>query len=298
MLTTPSRILRTSLQQMRRHGWQTVAALSVISLTFFVISLFVLVGLGSNVVLSFFEKQPQMSVYFKDGVSPDRIKEMQKAFEDSGKVASIHYTSKDEALAFYQQSNKNQPDLIQNVAANVLPASIDIQPKKLSDISSLATLAHSGTYKDIVEEVDYEKDLTSKLSSWTSAGRLIGLGLIGFLTVVSFLIMLVIIGMNISSYQQEIQVMRLVGASNWYIRGPFVLEGVLYGVFAAILSVGIVYLSLPWLAPSLEYWFKGINIFPIPIIPVFGGMLLFEVILGALLGIIGATVAMRRSLKV
>jgi cell division protein FtsX len=77
-----------------------------------------------------------------------------------------------------------------------------------------------------------------------------------------------------------------------------VLEGIIYGTVASILAVGVVYATLPWVAPRLQSWFSGINIFPIPVLPVFGGMLLFEIGLGILLGVVGSVVAMRRSLKV
>lgn len=297
MLATPSRILRTAIQQMQRHGWQTIAALAVICLTFFVISLFILVGLGSNVVLNFFEKQPQMIVYLKDEATDARVQEIQASLQQTGKVASIHYTSKQDALAYYKQQTKNDPALTENLSANILPASLDVSPKKLEDIDALAKVVQDKKYSQYVESVDYPRDVTSRLASWTSTGRLVGLVLIGFLVLVSFLIMLVTIGMNIASYQDEIRVMRLVGASNWYIRGPFVVEGILYGVIASVLAVGVVYATLPWVAPRLQSWFTGINIFPIPILPVFGGMLLFEIGLGMLLGILGSAVAMRRSMK-
>lgn len=298
MLTNFSRIFRTALQQMQRHGWHTVAAMSVISLTFFVISLFILVGLGSNVVLNFFEKQPQMIVFFKKDVTEARIQEVRQALEETGKVATVHYTNKEDALAFYKKQTQSDPALTQNLSSNIFLASLDVSPKELKDIDSLAAVVKDKKYEQFIDEVSYPRNVTDRLVSWTSTGRLIGLGLIGFLVLVSFLIMLVTIGLNIASYQEEISVMRLVGASNWFIRGPFVLEGIIYGVVASVLAVGIVYMTLPWVAPRLQSWFSGINIFPIPVLPVFGGMLLFEILLGILLGVIGSVVAMRRSLKV
>lgn len=298
MFTSLSRIFGTAISQMQRHGWHTVAALSVISLTFFVISLFLLVGMGSNVVLNFFEKQPQMIVFFKDEATKARIDEIQKALEDTGKVSAIHYTSKEEALSYYKEVTKDDPTLAENISANKLPASLDVSPKKLEDIDTLAAVVKDEKYDQFIDEVNYPRDVTDRLASWTSTGRLVGIGLILFLVLVSFLIMLVTIGLNIASYQQEIEVMRLVGASNWYIRGPFVVEGILYGVIASVLSVGVVYMTLPWVAPRLQSWFSGIQIFPIPVLQVFGGMLAFEILLGILLGVIGSVVAMRRSLKV
>ena len=298
MWTNFSRVFRTALQQMHRHGWQTVAALLVISLTFFVISLFILVGLGSNVVLHYFEKQPQMIVFFKKDVEEARIQEVKQALEATGKAESIQYTDKEEALAFYKEQAKDDPALTRNLTSNIFQASLDISPKDINDIDDLAAVVEDKKYEQFVDEVSFPRVVTERLASWTSTSRLVGMGLILFLIVLSFIIMLVTIGLNIASYREEISVMRLVGASNWYIRGPFVLEGIIYGVVASVLAVGIVYATLPWVAPRLQSWFEGINIFPIPVLEVFGGMLLFELALGTLLGIVGSFVAMRRSLKV
>lgn len=298
MMTTPSRVFRTALQRMRRNGWHTVAALAVMTLTFFILSLFILTILASNKVLHFFEQQPQVSIYLKDDATDARVKEIQAALEATGKAKTIDYTSKEEALAFFKDEMKDNPVLLENVSANVLPASLEVSPKNLKDLPELVKVAQDEKFKDFIEEVSYQRDITERLASWTSTGRLVGLILVIFLVVVSLLIMLVTIGVNISAYKDEIEVMRLVGASSWYIQGPFILEGVLYGIFASILSVLVVYISLPWVAAKLQNWLTGINIFPIEVLPVFGGLLLAEIIFGVLLGVVGSWLAMRRSLKV
>jgi cell division protein FtsX len=127
-------------------------------------------------------------------------------------VASIHYTTKEEALEFYKKQSENDPALTQNLSSNVFLASLDVSPKNIKDLNGLAALANDKKFDSFVNEVYSPRDITDRLMSWTSTGRLVGLGLIGFLFLVSFLIMLVTIGLNIASYQQEISVMRLVGA--------------------------------------------------------------------------------------
>lgn len=298
VMTTPSRVYRTATQRMRRNGWHTVAALSVMTLTFFILSLFVLTIMASNKVLHFFEQQPQVLIYLKDDVTQQRVDEIQGALKATGKTKTIDYTSKEEALDFFKEEMKDNPVLLENVSANVLPASLEVSPKDLKDLPDLVKVAQDQKFKDYIEEVSYQRDITERLASWTSTGRLVGLVLVIFLVVVSLLIMLVTIGVNISAYKDEIEVMRLVGASSWYIQGPFVLEGVLYGVFASIFSVLVVYISLPWVASKMQNWLTGINIFPIEVLPVFGGLLLAEIIFGVLLGVVGSWLAMRRSLKV
>ena len=298
VMTTPSRVFRTALQRMRRNGWHTISALAVMTLTFFILSLFILTVMASNKVLHYFEQQPQVSIYLEDDVTQQRVDEIRSALEATGKAKTIKYTSKEEALAFFKEQMKDNPVLLENVSANVLPASLEVSPNNLADLPELVEVAQDEKFGEFIEEVIYQQDITERLASWTSTGRLVGLVLIIFLVVVSLLIMLVTIGVNISAYKEEIEVMRLVGASSWYIQGPFVLEGIMYGVFASIFSVLVVYISLPWVAAKLQSWLTGINIFPIEVLPVFGGLLLAEILFGTLLGVVGSWLAMRRSLKV
>ena len=219
VMTTPSRVFRTALQRMRRNGWHTIAALAVMTLTFFILSLFILTVLGSNKVLHFFEQQPQVSIYLEDNVTQQRVDEIRSALEATGKAKTIKYTSKEEALAFFKEQMKDNPVLLENVSANVLPASLEVSPKDLDDLPALVEVAQDEKFDEFIEEVIYQKDITERLASWTSTGRLVGMVLIIFLIVVSLLIMLVTIGVNISTYKDEIEVMRLVGASSWYIQG-------------------------------------------------------------------------------
>jgi cell division transport system permease protein len=283
---------------MQRNGWHTVAALAVMTLTFFILSLFALTMLASNKVLNFFEQQPQILIYLKDDASQQRVQEIRTALEGTGKVKEIHYTSKDEALSFFKEEMKDNPVLLENVSANILPASLEVSPNNVNDLDDLVKVAKEEKFTDFIEDVRYQQDIAERLASWTSTGRLVGLVLVSFLVVVSLLIMLVTIGVNISAYKDEIEIMRLVGASSWYIQGPFIFEGILYGTIASILSVSIVYLSLPWVAVKLQNWLTGINIFPIEVVPVFGGLLLAELLFGIILGVVGSYLAMRRSLKV
>jgi cell division transport system permease protein len=296
-LTTPLRLFRTALMHVQRHGWHTITAISVMTLTFIISSLFVLAALGSNVILHYFEKQPQLIIFLKDDASHDRVMEIQHALEQTGKTDKIHYTSKDEAFAFYKNSNKNDPQLVENLSANILPASLDVSPKDAEDLNVLAGIAKDHKYDPFIESVSYQPEVVDKLKSFTQSGRIVGLVLIGFLTIVSFLIVLVTIGLNIASYNDEIEVMRLVGAGSWYIRAPFLLEGVFYGVVSAILSTTVVYFGLPLVADRVQRYLTGIQIFPIPVIPVIGGLLGMELLFGIILGIVGSWVAMRRSLQ-
>lgn len=299
MFTAPARITRTAILHMQRHGWHTLAALSVMTLTFFMLSLFILTLLASNQVLRYFETQPLAIVYFKDEATTAQIESLKADLMATGQVKEVVFTSKEQALGYFKQdlANQRNDEVLDSLPEVSLPASIDIAANNIEDLSVLMNLVNDPKYHDIVEEVRYNQDVAERLASWIATGRVAGLILIGFLLTVSFLIMLVTIGLNIAAFRDEIEIMRLVGAGNWYIRGPFFLEGILYGVISAILAVTIVYASLPWLANGLQSWLAGIDIFPIAVLPVFGGLLLGQMLFGTVLGILGSSIAMRRSLN-
>lgn len=299
MLTGLTRIFRTAILHMQRHGWHTLAALSVMTLTFFMLSLFILTLLASNQILRYFEQQPLAIVYFNDDAPQESIDQLQADLKASGKLKQVNFTSSEQALAEFQNSlDQDQDNKVKESLPDVsLPSSIGIAANNLQDLDQLIDLVKQDKYSAMVDEISYNQDLAEKLASWINAGRWVGIGLIGFLLTVSFLIMLVTIGLNIAAFKDEIEVMRLVGASNWYIRGPFLLEGILYGVISAVIAVTIVYASLPWVANSLQSWMAGINIFPIAVVPVFGGLLVGLSLFGTILGMLGSYIAMRRSLK-
>ncbi len=299
MLTGPTRIIRTAILHMQRHGWHTLAALSVMTLTFFMLSLFILTILASNQILRYFEQQPLAIVYFNDDAAQSSIDQLQSDLVATGRLKEVSFISQEQALNEFKQTLGQEEDakIRESLPEVTLPSSIGIAANNLDDLDSLMTLVQQEKYASMIDEISYNQDLAERLSSWIDTGRWVGIGLVGFLLTVSFLIMLVTIGLNIAAFKDEIEVMRLVGASNWYIRGPFIVEGILYGVISAIISVTIVYASLPWVANSLQKWLANINIFPIAVLPVFGGLLLGLCLFGTLLGILGSSIAMRRSLK-
>ena len=197
-------------------------------------------------------------------------------------ASSIKFVSKKEALEIYRQQNKDDPLLLDLVTADILPASLEISAVRIEDLSGISDLLKSSP---IVEEVIFQKDIVSTLVSWTNAARRIGIALIVVLSLVSIFIMITIIGIKISHRKEDIEIMKLIGASDWYIRWPFIFEGIFYGIIGALIGWGIASLSLWYSAPFLSSFLKGIPLFPVSIVfllVVLGGELIFAIILGFL----------------
>jgi len=285
--------IKTTWTNIRRSPYQAFAAILIMMLTFLVISFFTFLIGGSSKIVNYFESKPQVTAFFKNEAKQSDINTLENDLQSTGKIASVKYVSKDEALKIYREQNKNDPLLLDLVTADILPASLEISSLKIEDLSSISdTLKNS----PIVQEVVFQKDVVSTLTAWTSALRKIGTALIIVLSLVSMFIMVTIIGIKISQKKDDIEIMRLIGATNWYIRWPFIFEGMFYGAIGAFLGWLISSLALWYATPFLSSFLRGIPILPVSPLVILE-LLAIELILAAFLGAFSSFLAVLRYLK-
>ncbi|MCL5675852.1 MAG: ABC transporter permease [Patescibacteria group bacterium] len=285
--------LQITWQHIRRSPYQALAAILVMLLTTFVACVFLMLAFGSEKILSYFESRPQVTAFLKDSTTKDQAGGIMQKLEETNKTASVKYISKEDALNIYKQQNKNDPLLLEMVSASILPASIEVSAKEIGDLNSLSDILKKETG---VDEVVFQKDVVDTLVRWTTALRTIGVVFIAFLAAMATLVILTIIGMRISSRKEEIEIMRLVGASSWYIRWPFIFEGMFYGAMGAVFAWALSYGLLYYATPHLSIFLSGIGILPVS--PILMLELLGVVLTGALLvGIFASTIALWRYLK-
>lgn len=283
----------TTWKHIRRSPYQALAAIMIMMLTFLAISVFSMVIIGSSRVIEYFESKPQVTAFFKDEAKEEQVKSLTSSMKQSEQVADVKFVSKEEALKIYKQQNKNDPLLLDLVTADILPASLEVSATKLED---LAPIADTLKASPIVQEVIFQKDVVKTLTAWTSAVRRVGVAVIAILSVVSVFIMATIIGFKISQKREEIEIMRLLSATNWYIRWPFLLEGILYGVIGAFFGWLIAALGLIYATPYLHSFLGSIPLLPVPILFLLG-LLGAELIIAIVLGSISSFLAVLRYLK-
>ena len=288
------RLLKVSFQRITRNPYNAFAAIFVMFLTFFISGLVVLVTVSSNQVLGFFESRPQVTAFLKDGTTSEKIKEIQDRLNKTEIVSKTTYISKEEALEIYKARFSSEPLLTEFVTAEILPASIEVSTYKLADLSSVAEILKSDS---AVDEVIFERDIVETLQAWVKAIRNIGTAVVVFLVITSFLITLIVVGLNISLHKDEIEIMKLVGAGAWYVRTPFIFEGVFYGLFSALLASLVLLGLFLWMLPVLQSTFVDIPIFHNKV-QTFGLVLAGEVLVGSVIGIVGSLVATRKYLNV
>lgn len=282
----------TTWKHIRRSPYQSLAAILVMILTLFIASIFSFTSLGMEKILKYVESKPQITAFFKDEVDEDKIKELKLELEKNEKVAEVKYISKEEALNIYKEQNKNDPVLLELVTANILPASLEISTK---EAVYLKDIFESLKEKEGIEEVMFQSDVVENLVKWINFIRTAGIFFVAFLAFISISIIIMVIGMKISIRKEEIEILKLVGATNWYIRKPFILEGITYGITGAVFAWIFSYTLILYSTPVLTSLLSGLSLLPIP--PVFMLFTLFiEIIFGIIIGFIGSYIAIRRYL--
>jgi cell division transport system permease protein len=285
--------VKTSWKQIRRTPYQALTAVFIMVLTFLSITVFSFIVFGSSIVIDYFESKPQVTAFFKDEARPEDITQLEESLRQSGKVSTMRFVTKKEALAIYKEQNKNDPLLLDLVTEDILPASLEISTERIEDLNTVSEALKGSPH---VSEVVYQKDIVSTLSKWTNAVRIIGTSVIVILAILSIFIMMMVIGFKVSQKREEIEIMRLLSASNWFIRWPFILEGVFYGIVGTLAGWLIASLGLIYATPYLQSFLKGIPLLPVQ--PTFLIALLFAELLIAIgLGIIASYFAVLRYLK-
>lgn len=291
-----------------RRNWTTVlGAVVTIFLSLFIIGVFVLGSALINNMIGTVENEVTIQAFLSDDAADDQISAYADKVRGWDNVESVEIRSKEEALEQYQtqMSNRNASDAITALdGENPLPASLVIKlddpqqveatTTKIVDDSQFAQICDSKDNPS--SDVNYGRETVEKLFSVTSYIRIGAVVLVALLTFVAFVFINNTIRLAISARRREIGIMRLVGASNGFIRGPFILEGTLEAILGALLAIGVLVAGvnavLPKLANSMQFLSFAI---PTQTMVATAGALLA---LGVLIGLFGSAIAMRRYLKV
>lgn len=283
----------TALTTIRRSPYQTLVAILMVSVTFFVGFSFSYFITGASVILTHFERQPQIISFFELETSQDSINQVVADMEEKPFVESITVKSNEDALKLYQEENKDEPLLLELVTADILPASIEISATNIENLEIIKTDLEQ---YDFIEDVDYQEDVIDILAQWINTAEIIGIITISVLTFNSFIIIMVVIAMKASSHKKTFSVMRMLGATKWYIKTPLMIEGMIYGLAGAVIGWFTAFAILLYLTPSIDAVFGDIKLFPIPpefYLVHFGTGILLAIILGAF----ASLVAVHRLIK-
>ncbi len=301
MSTTLARILKYGLQLFYRHGWLTIATITVMVIALIMYQALILFGVVTDTATASLRDKIDIAVYFKTSSAEDDILNIEKSLKGLPEVKSVEYVSRDKALELFKETHKDDPNINQALAeldGNPLRASLNIKAKDTNDYPTIAAYLENDGFQTVVEKVTYTQNKVAidRLNKLVDTMRKVGLAITIFLAFAASLVAFNTIRLAIYSNREEIGIMRLVGAANSFIKGPYLFSGILYGAAGAFITVILMIPMINFASPYFQAFIPEMNLsnyFYGNIASLFLYLLMF----GTGLGIVSSWIAIRRYLK-
>ncbi|MEK7646837.1 MAG: permease-like cell division protein FtsX [Patescibacteria group bacterium] len=285
-----------------RNGWVTLATVLIMVLTLFMVGSLLFSNVLLTSALTHLEGKVDVSVYLKTEADDGEISNLVKSVSELPEVKGVEYVSRDEALEQFKakhQDNSLITRSLDELGDNPLGATLNIKAKDLSKYEAISRFLEAGVFSSVIDRVNYHQNqlVIDRLSAMLQASRRGGLGISLVLAFIAALVAFNTIRLAIYTNREEISIMRLVGAKNSYIQGPYIVEGILHGMLAAVIAMMVFYPLTLWLGPKTEAFFGGPNLFDYytsNFFQMFGILL----VVGVALGATSSWIAIKRYLKV
>jgi cell division transport system permease protein len=257
-MITLTRIVKTGLVNFVRNAWLAIAAMAVMTVTLTIVLFSLITNATFANTIAQITNKIDISVYLKDDVSTNDRDKLLDGLKDLPNVKAVKYLSKEQALANYQKQNAGNAQLLSAISAtdNPLPATIQVKPRDLNKIQDIKDyLSKPAELKLQSDNPSYSGDRKAAIDKITHATNILrqaGIFAVILFAIISVLIIFNTIQMAIFNRRDELTIMRLLGASTWFIRGPFVVENIVYGIFSAILSIVIIKVMFMLAASALQ----------------------------------------------
>lgn len=302
-LFTLYRIIKFAIQGFWRNFWLSIATITVMALALISINFLLILNITANSALDVIQNKIDISIYFKNDTDENIILEAKNMLSGLTQVESVGYITKDEALDMFRQKHKNDRlilEALEETGGNPLEDTLKIRSKNISDYQAILDIIDNSKYNQYILDKNFDdhKDFINRVHSISGIINAIGIIVIFIFIMISILIVFNTIKLNIYAHKEEISVMKYVGANNFFITSPFILEGVAYSIISFIISSIVIYFSIGFVHPYIMNYFQGeINIQSYlmgNLILIFGTELLISIILTVL----ASAVAIRRYLRV
>ncbi len=301
---TANRLIKSGFTNFFRNIWLSLAATSIMTITLFTISTILVLSTLASLALANIQGRVGVTAYFNKQTSEREILNVKAELELMPDVVSVEYIPNTIALDKFRELHKNEPLLIEtldnfNASENPLPNTLAIRASNLESYSQIAENLKSDRYKPYFDKIKDNNKVIDRLSNITTTIKNFGLVLATVFFLVTILVMFNTIRLTIYNRRQEVEIMRLVGATNWYIRMPFIIEGVMYGLIATFITSGIMFAVLYFKAAEVQNWFDlGASIGGSLTQTLMIQIVALNLIIGIGLGVVASSIAMRRYLRI
>lgn len=305
MAINPGYFVRETMSSFRRNWVMSLVAVTIIYISLLLVGAFFLTSAVLSNIITSVEAKVSVQIFLKDGAAPADVQTLQGNALRIPNVKGVSYVSKEEALKRFKERMKNTPTLVEQLRGNPLPASLEVALTDPREVKAVVTaIKKDPTLAKVIKnpanpeasDIKYGQDIVERLFRLTGIIRGFALAFLILLLVVSLVLIGNTIRLAIYSRRREIGIMRLVGASNWFIRTPFLMEGVLQAIIGSVLAILTLLAAqsviVPWLQSTLAFLQVSI-----------GGATMAQLVAllvgaGVLIGLVGSGVAVRRYLKV
>ncbi len=293
-IRTMGYFFKESFLSLKRNGWMSLASVITVAISLFVCGVFWLLVLNVNNVADTIESNVEIRAYFQDDTPDEEIVDIEAQVKALPGVSSVTFISRDEALESLKSKFGDKSGLLAALEGqNPLPHSFTIKTKTAEDVVPVAqTLENTGMF----QKVRYGEGVVEKLFALINWVRVLGLGMMSLLAVGAVMLVAITIRLTVYARKKEIFIMKYVGATDWFIRWPFFLEGMLLGLIGSVVAVLVLFYSYLSLLENVSISLAFIRLISDPnlLVKISTGM----IIAGTSLGALGSVISLRKFLKV
>lgn len=296
------RIIKMGLTNFRRNLWLASASTLIMTITLIILSVLSLLFVITSSSVKTIQERVDISAYFKNGLAESQIFVIRDQLQEDSRIEEVRYVSADDALAEFKKDHQNDPLLLESVGElneNPLPATLQVKAKSLEDYPAVAEMLSSERYSSAIEKVNFEDNrvLIDRLNNLLRFIITIGIILIAIFASIAVLVIFNTITLTIYNRKEEVEIMRLVGATNWYIRGPFIVEALLYSILATIITSALLYPVYTGLLPKISVYLTSSGQTFNGNMSIFAMLVLIQLVIAFFLSTLSSLMAMRKYLR-
>lgn len=297
------RICKTGFRNLFRNAWLSIAATAIMVVTLVIVAFFSFSALFLQNQLTAVRDKIDLTLFLKDEATPDQVKQLESYAQTMPNVKQVTYVSKDDALDRLRKSSKDGEKLAKTAQeiGNPLPASLEVKTASLEKLDDLDKSLRESPSANIIassslQDSDVRKKIVERIVSISNAVSKVGTIISSAFLVISLLIIFNTIRMAIFTRREEIEIMKLVGATKWFIRGPFLVEGSMYGIIGATVAIAISIPLINFARPLFVSYFNASDVISF-VTDRIGLVALATYGLGIFIGIVSSYLAISRHLK-
>jgi cell division transport system permease protein len=303
MLLIFVRTFKESIKNLWRNGLLSIASISIIAVSLCLISIVYLTTTSVNNFINDLQQKVNITVYFKSDVAEEDILKVKDDLKNYSEIKTVDYVSKDKALEDFKSKNSDNPTIVKSleeIGDNPLLASLNVRANDPNQYESVSTYIANAPFKDDIFRVNYAKNKPTieKLNESAKETRKVGTIIAFLFGFMATLITFNTIRITIYTRKQEIEVMRLVGASNTYIRLPFIFEGITYGIIASFIAMVLLFITIKFLMPMVSLKTISAAALLSTFYSDFMIVLALQLFIGVIIGVFSGMIAISKYLKI